>query len=372
MPEMTARIFAAALALALASCGGSGGVAPASSNAPAAPGGSPAAPAPGGSPTTPVRVQGLDVIHVEMTDVSNDPASNDYPFLRGETVCPGTPPRGNECTTSYGDGVTARYDAAYHAAVLADMRPVRADVFYYSSILGEDNARIWQEHWETAGINFVERLSNSDAEPGSRFDGNHGGIGEYSLAYRHNQMSVPYFAATIDSIDTRNRSGFAAAAMGELHNGRPAGSATWRGPVFSEFLEYPFGASFPDIYGGDAIITYNISTNTVDVEIHPLGYLNDLRFSWTGLTVNSDASFYIPGYGNDRSGTGLHPTLGYIDGDFYGPNAGESAGVYERVHIEPYSADEVRYGDHKEGSGTFRGAWIAIKDAAPPDYVPFN
>ncbi len=105
---------------------------------------------------------------------------------------------------------------------------------------------------------------------------------------------------------------------------------------------------------GDSAIVYDFADNTVDVEISnisPSGvrqpadraYSGPSSFSWTGLPVNNDASFYIPGYGNDREGTGLHPTLGYIDGDFYGPNAEETAGVFERQGVS--------------------GSWLAVDDS---------
>ena len=95
---------------------------------------------------------------------------------------------------------------------------------------------------------------------------------------------------------------------------------------------------------GESALTYSFSANTVDVRISNIRAVGDVApysgstsLTWSGLDVNSDGSFYISGYNNDRSGptysTALHPTLGYIDGDFYGPNAEEAAGIFTRDNV---------------------------------------
>ena len=93
---------------------------------------------------------------------------------------------------------------------------------------------------------------------------------------------------------------------------------------------------------GDAELQYDFAVNEVDLTLFGIGvssvlsphtYNGPSSMEWSGLRVNSDGSFYIPGYGNDRAGTDLHPTLGYVDGDFYGPNAQEMAGVFERAGV---------------------------------------
>ena len=93
---------------------------------------------------------------------------------------------------------------------------------------------------------------------------------------------------------------------------------------------------------GDAELQYNFAANEVDLTLLGIGvssvlsphtYYGPNTMQWTDLRVNADGSFYIPGYGNDRAGTDLHPTLGYVDGDFYGPNAEEMAGVFERSGV---------------------------------------
>ena len=49
--------------------------------------------------------------------------------------------------------------------------------------------------------------------------------------------------------------------------------------------------------------------------------------------MNNDGSFYSPGNSNDLAADQPHPTLGFIDGDFYGQNTEESAGVFERDFV---------------------------------------
>ena len=139
------------------------------------------------------------------------------------------------------------------------------------------------------------------------------------------------------------------AAFGERHNGRPSessGSATWRGQMVGVARDNS------SVLAGKSALTYSFAENTVDVEISEiraidddLAYAGSSEFAWSDLRVNSDGSFYIPGYNNDRSvsdlDSALHPTLGYIDGDFYGPNAEEAAGIFTRDNVN--------------------GAWVARK-----------
>ena len=91
---------------------------------------------------------------------------------------------------------------------------------------------------------------------------------------------------------------------------------------------------------GAAELEYDFGADHVDLTLDRIGNLNPTdayngpnSLEWSGLRVNSDGSFYIPGHGNDRAGTDPHPTLGYVDGDFYGTKAEEMAGVFERDGI---------------------------------------
>ena len=88
---------------------------------------------------------------------------------------------------------------------------------------------------------------------------------------------------------------------------------------------------------GRALLEYDFSNDNLDLTLDQLENQSTGAtpppLIWSDLQQNDDGSFYIQGYGNDRAGTDLHPTLGYVDGDFYGPNAEEFAGVFERSGI---------------------------------------
>ena len=87
---------------------------------------------------------------------------------------------------------------------------------------------------------------------------------------------------------------------------------------------------------GDALLEYDFSNDILDLTLDDIGgsqYSGPSSLVWSDLEQNADGSFYIKGHGNDRPGTDLHPTLGYVDGDFYGPNAEEFAGVFEREGV---------------------------------------
>ena len=47
------------------------------------------------------------------------------------------------------------------------------------------------------------------------------------------------------------------------------------------------------------------------------------------MKQNTDGSFFIQG--NHKEGTDPDPKLGILDGDFYGPNAEEMAGIFEQM-----------------------------------------
>lgn len=166
-----------------------------------------------------------------------------------------------------------------------------------------------------------------------------GGVGQYSG-----------FLTRIET--TRSRAGVFgylggfSSAFGERHSGgRPSATATWRGAMVGQSRgSIGNGAQL----AGEAVLTYSVSDNTIDVAFAQVSAYDDSvtysgprSFTWNDLIVNSDGTFHIPGYTNDRSGTRLHPTLGYIEGDFYGPNAEETAGVFERDSVQ--------------------GAWMAIR-----------
>ena len=312
------------------------------------------------------RVLGLDITHVEMTDITSRIRTGGQEFLtdgglivihssRSEAVCSRVAP---QCTISQIIADGTRYNIPEGDGYLRgkwDGSRI-ADWFILKQ------RRSWTSPPRPkAGIAFFNYLQAPTLRPGYASSGRRmfGGIGTHSMFFT-DQMLMPSYS------DWRRGTGPGVLtphaihnfAMGELHDGRPAydgpnqptGTAAWRGAMLG--VEERSGTQL----FGDSAIVYDFANNTVDVElsrVSPSGitqwfdgpYSGPSSFSWPGLTVNSDGSFYIPGYDNDRKGSPLHPTLGYVDGDFYGPNAEESAGVFERQGVS--------------------GAWLAVKEAAP-------
>ena len=290
----------------------------------------------GTGPTPPVRLEsaGLDVIHLEATDPFwyNRTGSNEY---RDALVCPGVPPRGNECFVDDKQSTASRerYDVDFFAQ----------NILASGSLTTWSGAQTQFSNEVAAALGFF-RTSDSSTTSGAVGEAL-AGFGQHSAITTYTIPTSNWVAQTIS------------AAMGELHDGRPAysgpnepsGSATWRGAMVGTDMRRSSKLV------GNAALVYSFVDNTIDVDITNIrkdttagmtsygDYNGPNSFSWPDLPVNSDASFYIRGYGNDRSGTGLHPTLGYIDGDFYGPNAEEAAGVFERDWVS--------------------GAWLAIRES---------
>ena len=313
-------------AILLSGCGGgNGNVGDGDGMAPVGPGAS-------GS-TVPVTVQigtktSIDSIHLEMTDGYVDfeqtPTIN-YSNVRGtpllhdslriEFVCPGVPPRGNECIAG-----TAKIDGGTTHSVISP---------------------------EDLSIDVQASLLETLVDRPSLYGGSDNGIQQFSATIRPHDLSFEalggwgeyfgmYSMRSNPQVDFREGIRTYAASFGMLHSGYPTavqGSATWRGPMVGHTrrggvelagaaeLQYDFAANEV------GLTLWDIDVSTI---LSPHTYSGPNTMEWVGLRVNADGSFYIPGYGNDRAGTDLHPTLGYVDGDFYGPNAEEMAGVFER------------------------------------------
>ena len=176
------------------------------------------------------------------------------------------------------------------------------------------------------------------------------GAGDYSLAYRHAQWitaprdigSVNYsnkltgveFEGTYDrsrnlgqysgfyTIKFRSRSSAYlsgwSASFGYSEN-RPRGSARWTGNMAG--FETRGGIKL----NGKSTVNYSLSNNTVDVRLYDIsgsGYRGFSEFNWEDVRVGNDGSFSFYGTGNSS-----------MDGNFYGPNAEETAGVFERNFV---------------------------------------
>lgn len=115
-------------------------------------------------------------------------------------------------------------------------------------------------------------------------------------------------------------------AFGERTTRRPLGSGTWRGAMVGTSI-VESGPTLPAL-AGEAVLTFSLSNNLIDVRISNVRSYNDARytgrssFSWSNLRVQSDGRFHQDGSGNN-----------HITGNFYGPEAAETAGVFEHGSV---------------------------------------
>ena len=304
--HVTAFAAAVVIAVSVSACGGGGG------------GGG------GGNgvvhgPTVPVDVAGISVIHLEMTDSIAIPTGPNPVYTQTDqdpveiqtsrrtmTVCPGVPPRGNECSFSRQlvDGVE------YNTPGVIDR-----SIDWHRDRLSLLNLSYWLDYGAVAIHLGVSSSGDTEAIAGSN---------EYSFFYTNTHFGQGFVEPY-------------AAAFGALYEGgRPSatlGSAFWTGAMIGR-----------DIFDSTRLIglstlEYDFSDDTVDLILSGIrttsggSYHGGSSIQWLDLPVNSDGSFYISGHGNDRLSSGPHPTLGYVDGDFYGPNGEEFAGVFERDRV---------------------------------------
>lgn len=327
MKTAVLTIGAAAL-LALAACGGGGG----SGGGPVTDGGNmPVQP----GDTTPFAVQigaktNIRSIHLEMADallvlrgpiVDKDNVQGGPVIVRDtvrwEMVCPGVPPRGNECSAP-----TFRIDGSRYNAIVPEDFSIEVQESLLESLI--DRPSLFG-----GSINGVQMVSATLRPQDLAFEAL-GAWGEHFGMY--SMRSNP-------RLDFHQGIRTHAASFGSLYSGYPTaaqGSATWYGPMVGHTRRDGIELA------GDAELQYDFGANEVDLTLFgidvssilsPYTYSGPRTMQWRDLRVNRDGSFYIPGYGNDRAGTNLHPTLGYVDGDFYGPNAEEMAGVFERSGV---------------------------------------
>ena len=296
--------------------------------------------------TDPIQVTGLDVTHVEMTDVYYYVGNASYPtdldlaikeYRRSEMVCS---PRGKECTVEslVVDGARSpRSGSDLGGVVVGYVQP--GPLYDFGEFDPEEWPASVQRSIDLLYDNAVDDLAVSRIISG---------VGQFSASFAFALLFPSTSAYGHGLVDLAY-----GAAFGELHVGRPSetsGSATWVGPMFGTDMRY--GAALK----GTTEITYSFGDNVVDVEISDIKqfasgpgsvdfsyspYVGPRSFSWNDLPVNNDGSFYIPGHSNDLAADQPHPTLGFIDGDFYGQSAEESAGVFERDFVS--------------------GAWLAIR-----------
>ena len=303
-------VAVAALVLAAYGCGGGGGGESLES------GGSGQSPAVRYSINTGLYppLPDISVIHLELADgatvvkVGGQSIQTDEgvipvgagSIMRNKYVCPGIPPRGNECAIREREinGVDYRYfeDWSFDVVQLVLRDTSYSGGSFYGMNIISDNS-----------LPFLS----------------YGGIGEHSAFFS---------GSNYDAIHSSAFSG----AFGNLYSGLPTeaqGSATWRGAMTAYQRLSPEAGEID----GASSLSYDFAFATVDLTLDPQGgaipsSVPDI-ITWSDLQVNDDGSFYIVGHGNHNISSDPHPTLGYVDGDFYGPNAEEMAGVFERYGL---------------------------------------
>lgn len=128
-------------------------------------------------------------------------------------------------------------------------------------------------------------------------------LGRYSGLY-----SIGFFGA-----DGSYGGGWSA-ALGSSES-KPLGSATWTGSMAG--FETRNGIELE----GTSTVTYSVADNTVEVRVSGIsgsGYRGEPEYYWQDVPVGDDGSFL------DRGQAGM-----YMNGNFYGPNAEETAGIFE-------------------------------------------
>ena len=116
-------------------------------------------------------------------------------------------------------------------------------------------------------------------------------------------------------------------------NSLPTGSATWTGSMVGVHRppETPLGSPGQVVRGGAEITLLSLQAPAIDVELTPQSLP---ALTWTGIPVGEDGEFFevLPTTA-DAPWPGPSNRSSYIRGEFYGPDAEEVGGVFERDGI---------------------------------------
>ncbi len=310
---MIVKSFLAPMAVLamLTACGGGGG------------GGGPAFPPVQPPPPQVVGPHAVTATHLEMTDdvftvrepgrMVRDLESKDTQVYvrtrRDEVVCAG----GTSCVFPAGqDGGRNAHDGVWHERG----KERDASIEFHKNILAQS-----LQAGQIGGLPaFRVDVTNPSAEV-------YGGWGTWSTFYAvwerdsHNTLDLTW-----------------SAAFGGLTDARPTavqGSATWLGAMVGRTR-----TDGVEVEGLSRLV-YDFTGHSLDLTLEGIApsdrattrgqsYGGPAGFAWQDLPVAANGTFGLPTGGNDRAGTDLHPTLGQVEGAFYGPAAREAAGVFER------------------------------------------
>lgn len=144
----------------------------------------------------------------------------------------------------------------------------------------------------------------------------------YNMIRRLGQYSG-YYAIKLNYANTGLYRESFSAAFGGPERKPVSGTGTWTGNMGGH--EVSSGIQL----NGKSTVTYSFGNNSVDVRLYDIsgsGYFGDRVLSWEDMSVRNDGSFSYSG-------------SDYVVGNFYGPNAEETTGIFE--------------------DGTLAGAWFA-------------
>ncbi len=156
-----------------------------------------------------------------------------------------------------------------------------------------------------------------------RSSGRHDGTDFRGLGgwMNHSGFFVRDERSTVDGIRIDGRSGVVG---GDLTGSRPLGSATWQGLMVGTPAT---GAGGGDRLQGDASLTYDMSSRTLDAAFTDIQNIDRLRAH--SVSTVRFASVSVGADGKFRAGaTGNH-----IQGGFYGSGHAEATGVFEQQNI---------------------------------------
>ena len=268
------------------------------------------------------------VNHWELQDVLTIRSSEPDKLLRSEVVCPGLESNGHLCTVK-GRQINIK-------SVLEEM-----DGRIVSQTTSPDEYGYWffgpdLEKLLAAVTKFGSGQALTPDEQ-VLFDG-FNALGQWGQHSAFGFMFIPdndiwggvsvnYFA--FGDLYGRNRGGMPKPMRAEE-------TATWRGSMigsWSPINAYDEGG----LLSGKSELEYNFADNdlalvlTIEADSGQVlgsSYTGTRVFGWEGVKQNGDGSFFI----NGNHVGGINPSLGdgMLDGDFYGPNAEEVAGIFER------------------------------------------
>ena len=316
---MTVNLFFVLVATGalLTACGGGGGGGSAS----------PPVQVPPVQPSPPVGPHAVTATHLEMTDdvftlrepgmVARDLESQGTPGYtrtrRDEVVCAG----GTSCVFPAGqDGGRNAHDGVWHER----SKERDALIRFHKNILAQESVRAGQ-----LGGFSAFRVDSGENPPQKAEV--YGAWGEWSAFY------------AVWERDSSNALDLTwSAAFGDLTNARPTamqGSATWLGAMVGRTRTGGVELA------GRSRLVYDFAGHSLDLTLENIApstratdrdhvYRGPAVFAWEDLPVAANGTFGLSAASNNRAGTDLHPTLGQVEGAFYGPEAGEAAGVFER------------------------------------------